>query len=268
MNQLAIQNIPEKTISSIDLLAVINKTRLDEGRKYQMRHDNFLKKIESELGDHALKFKGMIVVQIGNGGTRESPCYHLPRREAEIMVMSESPRVRAAVYDRMRELESTVRETFTLNQEWVAMMLDRQQALAEKLDNNISVLGANFGELSGKVETVCDDIADIKGRITILETRRPRREIKQSTKADHIYCLDKLGWRCPLTHVPVTMAEIEFVHFFANSLPDFKHTWPLSKKGHAMLTHGKMSRVDARPAFEAYQSYAERTLPKQFGFFA
>lgn len=264
MNQLAVQNIPEKTISSIDLLAVINKSRLEEGRKYAMRHDNFLKKIETELGDDALKFKG--VYQGANGEAR--PCYHLPRREAELMVMSESPRVRAAVYDRMRELENTVRENFTLNQEWIAMMLARQQALAEKLDNNITVLGASFGELSGKVETVCDDIADIKGRITILETRRPRREIKSATKADHVYCLERLGWRCPLTHEPVTLADIEFDHFFANSLPDFKHTWPLSKKGHAMLTHGKMSRVDARPAFEAYQSFAERTLPKQFGFFA
>ena len=36
---------------------------------------------------------------------REKPCYRLPKREASLMVMSESYAVQAKVYGRMVELE-------------------------------------------------------------------------------------------------------------------------------------------------------------------
>jgi phage antirepressor YoqD-like protein len=66
------------------------------------RHDNFMAKVGKVLGGDALKFQGIY----RDGANREKPCYYLPKREASLMVMSESYAVQAKVYDRMTELES------------------------------------------------------------------------------------------------------------------------------------------------------------------
>ncbi len=47
------------------------------------------------------------VSQYRAGNGQMQPCYALPKRESELMVMSESYKVQAAIYDRMTELEST-----------------------------------------------------------------------------------------------------------------------------------------------------------------
>jgi hypothetical protein len=101
MKQLA--KTATTTMSSVELVAVINELR-EEG-KAELRHDHFMVKIENHPGIMSPKFLGHIEVPGPNGGTRKSKCYHLPKRECELMVMSESLAVQTRVYDRMRELE-------------------------------------------------------------------------------------------------------------------------------------------------------------------
>ena len=91
------------TMSSIDLVETINSIR-PEGQA-ELRHDNFMVKIEKHPGIMSPKFLGYIEVPGPNGGTRKNKCYHLPKRECELMVMSESLEVQAKVYDRMTALE-------------------------------------------------------------------------------------------------------------------------------------------------------------------
>ena len=62
-------------------------------------------KIEKHPGITSPKFLAYVEIDIGNGATRKSKCYHLPKRECELMVMSESLEVQAKVYDRMTALE-------------------------------------------------------------------------------------------------------------------------------------------------------------------
>lgn len=97
-------NIATTTMSSVELVEVINELR--EDGKAELRHDNFMAKIESHPGITSPKFLGHIEVPGPNGGTRKSKCYNLPKRECELMVMSESLEVQTRVYDRMRELET------------------------------------------------------------------------------------------------------------------------------------------------------------------
>lgn len=66
-----------------------------------MRHDNFMVKIEKHPGIDSPKFLGQYKDSTG----RTLKCYHLPKREAELMVMSESLEVQTRVYDRMTALE-------------------------------------------------------------------------------------------------------------------------------------------------------------------
>jgi hypothetical protein len=99
MNSLTM-NAP--TMSSLELVKIINDMR-EEGQA-ELRHDNFMQKIVKVLGEGGvLKFQGTYL-HPQNG--QEYPCYYLPKREAHLMVMSESYKVQARVYDRWQELET------------------------------------------------------------------------------------------------------------------------------------------------------------------
>lgn len=90
---------PVAVITSIDLVAIINQLR-DPG-KAELRHSDFMVKLENHPGIDSPKFSGQYKDSTG----RTLKCYNLPKRECELMVMSESLAVQAKVYDRMVELE-------------------------------------------------------------------------------------------------------------------------------------------------------------------
>jgi len=88
------------TMTSLELVALINSMR-DAG-KPEMAHADFMKKVARVLGEGSGKFSDTYI-HAQNG--QSYPCYRLPKREASLMVMSESYPVQAKVYDRMAELE-------------------------------------------------------------------------------------------------------------------------------------------------------------------
>jgi len=83
-----------KTMSSVEIVEVINALRTTG--KPTLRHDNFMARIEGHPGIDGLRYKG---VYLGANGEQRQ-CYYLPKREAELMVMSESLEVQTKVYDR------------------------------------------------------------------------------------------------------------------------------------------------------------------------
>lgn len=92
------------TMSSLEIVDVINEERRAEaagGEFTVLRHDHFMAKIEKHPGIDAPNFRG---VYLGGNG-QQRPCYHLSKREAELMVMSESLKVQTRVYDRLAALE-------------------------------------------------------------------------------------------------------------------------------------------------------------------
>lgn len=95
------------TMTSIELVDVINAMR--EDGQAELRHDNFMVKIEKHPGIQSPKFLGDYKDCKG----RTYKCYNLPKREASLMVMSESQAVQAKVYDRLAELEAGAR-AFTI----------------------------------------------------------------------------------------------------------------------------------------------------------
>jgi hypothetical protein len=100
MNSI-ISSAAPKTMTSIELVAVINEMR--ETGTPELAHSDFLKKIVKVLGAGVGNYSDTYV-HPQNGQTY--PCYRLPKREASLMVMSESYAVQAKVYDRLAELES------------------------------------------------------------------------------------------------------------------------------------------------------------------
>ena len=77
--------MPIATISSIELVELINSLR-PEG-KAELRHDNFMVKIENHPGIASPKFLGHVEVSVGNGATRKSKC---SRGEVVIKLQRES----------------------------------------------------------------------------------------------------------------------------------------------------------------------------------
>ena len=143
MNQLTTTT---PTISSVELVEIINSMR-PAGAK-ELRHDNFTVKIENHPGIDAPKFLG--TQTYGNNNTRK--VYNLPKREAELMVMSESLEVQTKVYDRMTALEEQLRITPPTRQKarqqvpteafkMLPMVVRAARALG--LDRNAAAISAN-----------------------------------------------------------------------------------------------------------------------------
>jgi len=127
-----------KTMTSIELVAVINSMR-EEG-KAELRHDNFMVKIESHPGIDSPKFLGQYKDSTG----RTLKCYQLPEREARLMVMSESLEVQTAVLDRLIEVETIgpIDSTITATKLFEALFGICQLI---GLDKNVSAISANQG---------------------------------------------------------------------------------------------------------------------------
>jgi len=87
------------TMSSLEIVKIINDAR-EDGRA-ELAHSDFMKKVVKVLGEDAGKFSSIYKDSMN----RDKPCYSLPKRETHLMVMSESYKVQAIVYDRMVELE-------------------------------------------------------------------------------------------------------------------------------------------------------------------
>ena len=93
------------TMSSLEIVDVINEERKAEaagGEFVVLRHADFMVKLEKHPGIDSTKFSGQYKDSTG----RKLKCYHLPKREAELMVMSESLKVQTRVYDRLATLEA------------------------------------------------------------------------------------------------------------------------------------------------------------------
>jgi hypothetical protein len=96
-----LMNSTTPTMTSLEIVRLINDER-EEGQA-ELRHADFLAKVPKVIGEEPAKnFVGQY--KAGNG--QMQPCYNLPKREAHLMVMSESYKVQAKVYDRWQELEA------------------------------------------------------------------------------------------------------------------------------------------------------------------
>lgn len=71
-------------MSSVEIVEVINQLR--SPGKAELRHDTFLLKVDGHPGITHQNFLGSYSDPSG----RSVRCYYLPKREAELMVMSES----------------------------------------------------------------------------------------------------------------------------------------------------------------------------------
>ena len=142
------------TMTSIELVDIINSARKEIGAKLIL-HKNFITKIENHPGFVSAKFLAHIEVPGPKGGFRQSKCYRLPKREAELMVMSESLSVQTRVYDRLAAMEKSSAVTQDVKDPQLAAMVlmlreldlteqeqHRQASEVAKLQETVAVIEA------------------------------------------------------------------------------------------------------------------------------
>ena len=134
------------TMTSLELVGLINEERDREDAEKnmvssQLRHADFMAKLERHPGIDSAKFSGQYKDSTG----RTLKCYFLPKRECELMAMSESLRVQTRVYDRLKEIEAkpaqpvalpnyaeALRQLADKIEEAAALAIERDHAIATK----------------------------------------------------------------------------------------------------------------------------------------
>lgn len=138
----------QKTMSSIEITKIINDMR-EEGAAV-LAHSDFMKKVVKVLGEEvAGKFSCYYKAENG----KQNPCYHLPKREAHLMVMSENYKVQAAIYDRMESLEEAQKKPMSQ----LEILAQSAMALVEH-DQRIAAQEVKIDRMAAKVEQISVDL--------------------------------------------------------------------------------------------------------------
>lgn len=102
MTNLANMN-QTKTMTSLEVVELINLVRKEEGNNTVLAHSDFLKKVPEVIGETvAGNFSSYYTASNG----KQNPCYTFPKRESMLMAMSYSYTTQARLYDRWEALEA------------------------------------------------------------------------------------------------------------------------------------------------------------------
>ena len=145
MNEIIIEK--KDKITSLEIVAEINKFRKEEGNKNELRHDNLLQIIRDEFSEEISLLKIQESTYKNDRG-REYPMFILSLNQAKQILMRESKFVRKAMINYIEKLEEQIKNPFA-NLSMQQMMIvtlqeqekivDRVEVLENKVDNEIRV---------------------------------------------------------------------------------------------------------------------------------
>lgn len=172
------------TMSSLDIVNVINSIRKEEGNNSKLSHSDFLKKVPEVIGE---KNAGNFSSIYKDAMNRDKPCYRFPKRESMLMAMSYSYSVQAAVYDAYDALENKNKyqlPDFTNPAEaaiaWAQQYKEKQQALAlieqqKPLVEFANVVQTSYAliDLKDMAKLISDNVITI-GRNNLMKLLRDR----------------------------------------------------------------------------------------------
>lgn len=153
MNQLININ-PDLTMSSLEIVKVINAIRKQDGYNTELMHSDFLKKVIEVIGETVA---GNFSCYYTASNGKQNPCYNFPKRESMLMAMSYSYTVQAAVYDAYEALNITQSKVPTNFIEAMTLALDQ----AKQLEQQTLLLEEQKPqvEFANDVANTCDSIS-------------------------------------------------------------------------------------------------------------
>jgi phage antirepressor YoqD-like protein len=183
----AIVNITaDITMTSLELVDVINELR--QVGDAEMLHKNFMVKLEKHPGIDSAKF----LAQYKDSTGRTLKCYRLPKRESELMVMSESLAVQTKVYDRMTALEEkAAKPAFAIPQSFTeALRLAADLAEGKAIAEQDAAQKQKLLELAAPKVQAFELISASAGAITMTETAK----VLSRKQADLAARMHAEGW--------------------------------------------------------------------------
>jgi hypothetical protein len=176
------------TMGSVELVDLINVVRKEENPENSaLRHDHFMAKVAKVLGEEAApNFRGSYT---GEDNTVR-PCYFLPKREAFLMVMSESYKLQAKVYDRWQELEAQQAPTVPIT------YIEALKALliAEEAKEDAIRTKAEIG--SRREATAMNAASQLSKQVTKLEIELDKsKEFSSIKRMEMLHHGVKFNWR-------------------------------------------------------------------------
>lgn len=145
MDEMIVKN--KDKITSLEIVAEINKFRKEEGNKNELRHDNLLQIIRDEFSEEISLLKIQESTYKNDRG-REYPMFILSLNQAKQILMRESKFVRKAMINYIETLEEKLKNPFanlSIQQMMIATLqeqekiVDRVEVLENKVDNEIRV---------------------------------------------------------------------------------------------------------------------------------
>ena len=172
MNEMIVKN--KDKITSLEIVAEINKFRKQEGNKNELRHDNLLQIIRDEFSDEISLLKIQESTYKNDRG-REYPMFILSLNQAKQIVMRESKFVRKAMINYIEKLEEKIKNPFanlSIQQMMIATLqeqekiVDRVEVLENKVDNEIRVDNGEQRKIQRAVATRIYQRLDIVPELT------------------------------------------------------------------------------------------------------
>lgn len=105
----------ESVKNSYQLFELINKHRVECGKKPMEKHAELVRKIKDEIGVDELGDKKITLFYDGaNGAKMPLEGYELTRKDVYLVAMRESKLVRAAIYDYIEECEAAMHTMYSI----------------------------------------------------------------------------------------------------------------------------------------------------------
>ena len=260
---LTVQAAAAKTISSLDLLGMVNQVRAEEGKSI-LRHDTLLRTIKDELGEVAHKFVGYYVADNG----KENPCYHLPEREACLVLIRESPKVRAMVYDRMRSLEKVMQSNID---NCITILTENLRCLTQNTVDLKTLASSTQIEVGQLRETVDQHGRKIDNIIQLFHRQSPKRRLPKPADRELVLNFTRSLGSCPCCFRNDMNLVVD--HFYSSQRPEIQYIWAICEPCNKGLAEHRIDRNQAQKFFEAYHGRArlvgafdpQTTLPFEWG---
>ena len=101
-----LNNTNIQTMTSVELVALINQHRTSNGNTTNLRHSDFMIKIRKELDDGIFNERNISLVEYLDSKGEKRPMYQLDKEASIYMVSGEIGKVRMAIIRRWTELEA------------------------------------------------------------------------------------------------------------------------------------------------------------------
>ncbi len=266
-------NLPAPREPDVSLQTIDGKawtTSLDVAEKFGKLHKDVLKAVRALECSEEFMRRNFAPHDYVDGRGNTQPAYRMTRDGFTFLAMGFSGPAAGLWKERyiqaFNALEHHAVAVAESDRALIVSLLERNQQTNELLASNVLRVGHEVAAVNVKVDTLSDEVVGLKRTVIDIASRMPsRRKIASGVKQMHLATIARMSSLCPCCHQKT--AVFEFDHFYQNSQPDFKHTWPLCAPCHSGLTAAKVSRQSVRSRFDAYQEFAAQYEP-QMGLFS